>query len=289
MDWDDYRYFSAIARAGSVRGAALEMGVNASTVTRRLERLETDLGTALFLRTGKGLNITTEGVEVSQRVDDVAQQLRLLEASLKGKDSELSGRITVSVPDVLANSFWIGDLAPFIDMYREIELSLLPSIRPLPHPDEVDVRISVTDEPPEWMIGRRLGRIGLAAYASPTYLASKYQSSGPTWVTWSSAGEMSTSYAALQQRFFPNIDHFLNCDQVEMQRAALRADVGIGILPIFVGEADPGLQRLDDMPVQESPSLWVLTHPNARSTRKIQVFLAYLREIFANRQGEVFV
>ena len=76
MDWDDYRYFAALAEAGSVRGAANELGVNASTVTRRLESLETALGVSLFKRTGRGLNITTEGVEVAQRLDEVAKQLR---------------------------------------------------------------------------------------------------------------------------------------------------------------------------------------------------------------------
>ena len=284
MDWDDYRYFSALAQNGSVRGAAKQLAVNPSTVTRRLEHLEDDLGVALFIRTGRAMKITTEGVEVAQRVDEISRQFRLLHASVKGKDKKLAGDIRISVPDILANSFLLGDLARFLDMYEEIELTVVPSYQPVNDELDVDVRLSVTDDPPEWMVGRRLGRIGLAAYASKSA-----EKDSDTWVSWATSPALLARYTELRHEYFAHTSRVLKCDQVEMQRSALRAGMGIGILPVFVGDADPDLARLEIMPVQESPSLWVLTHPNARSTRRIQVFLEYLREIFVNHQEEVFV
>ena len=73
-----------------------------------------------------------------------------------------------------------------------------------------------------------------------------------------------------------------------MQRASICAHLGMGILPVFVGDADPRLQRIDLMPMQSSVTLWMLTHPNARSVRRIQIFLEYLREIFVKRAMELF-
>ena len=76
-----------------------------------------------------------------------------------------------------------------------------------------------------------------------------------------------------------------------MQHAALRANMGLGILPCLLGEADEQLFRLPQMPVQEGPMLWLLTHPDLRNTRRIQVFMAFVRDLFARRlaalQGEL--
>lgn len=289
MDWDDYRYFAALARAGSVRGAADDLGVNPSTVTRRLEHLESELGVALFLRTGRGMNITTEGVEVAQRVDEIGNHFRLLETSIKGRENQLAGSISITIPDIIANNFLIGDLAPFLEMYPEIELTLLPRFRDPARQSEVDVRINLTDDPPEWMIGRRLGRFGLAAYGAPEYLQERGTGATATWVGWPPGNEIAGHYNQLRARYFPEIAATLNIDQVEMQRSALLARLGIGILPTFIGDADSRLVQIDTMPVQESPSVWILTHPNARSTRRIQIFLEYLREIFSDRQEQIFV
>ena len=74
----------------------------------------------------------------------------------------------------------------------------------------------------------------------------------------------------------------------EMQRAALRAGMGIGILPSFVGEQDELLQSVPDVE-GASPNVWLLTHPSARAVRRIQLLLEFLRDVFANRQAQIFV
>ena len=167
MNWDDFRYFAAVARTGSVRGAAQQLGVNPSTVTRRVEALETDLGVLLFTRSAKGLHITPEGADVVQQVDQVGEQLREIESNLKGRDQRLEGRIRVAVPDVLAVSFLLADLAPFTEAYPAIDLELMPGYQ---NPDlragEMDVALVATDHPPEDMVGRPLSRVALAAYGS---------------------------------------------------------------------------------------------------------------------------
>jgi len=105
LDWDDFKYFTAVAAEGSVRGAATRLGVHASTVTRRLDQFERRLGVTLFNRSQQGLTITPEGAGVIERVDRIAEELGDIERFLVGKDQSLAGRVRITLPDVIAVSF----------------------------------------------------------------------------------------------------------------------------------------------------------------------------------------
>ena len=106
MDWDDYKYFSALAATRSVRAAAEQLGVNPSTVSRRLEHFEQRLGVQLFTRSQRGLTITPEGAEVIARVNEIAADLGNIEGKLVGQDQRLSGLVRVVIPEVIALSYW---------------------------------------------------------------------------------------------------------------------------------------------------------------------------------------
>ena len=101
MDWDDYKYFSVLVESGSVRAAAKQLGVNASTVSRRLEQFEARLGVRLFQRTQAGLQLTMDGQEVVEQVARVAQTLGEVEGHLRGRDQNFSTPLRVLLPD-----FW---------------------------------------------------------------------------------------------------------------------------------------------------------------------------------------
>ena len=122
MDWDDVKYFSVVARTGSVRAAANELGVAASTVTRRLDHLEQRLGVVLLNRTPRGLSLTAAGDEVVAQVSQVESQLGQIELQLKGKDQRLAGTVRLAIPDAIAVSFLMEDLVRFNEQYPEIEI-----------------------------------------------------------------------------------------------------------------------------------------------------------------------
>jgi DNA-binding transcriptional LysR family regulator len=291
MNWDDFRYFAAISRTGSVRSAAQQLGVNPSTVTRRLDALEQRLGVLLFSRSQKGLRITAEGAEVVQRVDLVGEQLRAIESTLRGRNQLLEGRIRLAVPDVLAVNFLLADLAPFSMSYPGIDLELMPGFQNLDLTSaEVDVAIRATEAPPENMIGRPLLRVALAAYGSRQYVAEHqvlvdYQ--GAAWVDWTSSGEVMQLYEGLRDQYFAGVHVHIRCDQVSMQHASIAAHAGLGILPCYVGDADETLIRLPHMQVQSGPMLWLLTHPDLRGTHRIQLFMEFVRDVFSRREDDL--
>lgn len=291
MIWDDFRYFVALARTGSVRGAADALGVNPSTVTRRLDALESSLGVLLFTRSPKGLQITPEGAQVVERVDQVGLQLRDIENELKGLDQRLAGRIRVAVPDVLAVSFLLADLAPFTEEYPGIDLQIMPGYQNLDlRTGQTDVAIRATDSPPEDMVGRPLCRIALAAYGSRQYIAEHevlVDMAGAAWIDWARQGEVMSLYREQQESYFPDVHVHVRCDQISMQHACIRAHMGLGILPCLVGEQDETLMRLPHMPVLAGPNLWLLTHPDLRSARRVLLFMEFIRDVFAARQHEL--
>lgn len=291
MDWDDFRYFAAVARSGSVRGAAQQLGVNPSTVTRRLEALEARLGVLLFTRSAKGLTITLEAADVIAQVDEVAVQLQAIETSLRGRDQSLAGRIRVAVPDVLAVDFLLADLAPFAAAYPDLQLQFFPAYQNLDlRHGQLDVAIRATEHPPEDMIGRPLNKVGLAAYGSKQYIAEHevmLDHGGAAWIDWAAQGEVMGLYEQLREQYFSGVRVHVSCDQVSMQHACIQAHMGLGILPCYVGDQDDGLLRLPHMPVQTGPTLWLLTHPDLRNARRVQVFMEYVREIFSTRENEL--
>jgi DNA-binding transcriptional LysR family regulator len=291
MNWDDFRYFSAIARTASVRSAAVELRVNPSTVTRRLDALERELGVLLFTRSSSGLQITAEGIEIVQRVDEVGEQLRDIESILKGKDQRLEGRIRVAVPDVLAVNYLLEDIAPFTEAYPHIDLELIPGYQNLDIAQgEVDVEIRATESPPQEMIGRPLSQVALAAYGSRQYVAQHQVMialEGAAWVDWAAPGETLALYTEQRLAHFPGVRVHIRCDQIFMQHACIRAHMGLGILPCFIGDQDDTLMRLPHMPVLAGPTLWLLTHPDLRRARRIQVFMEFLRDVFVRRQHDL--
>jgi DNA-binding transcriptional LysR family regulator len=288
MDWDDYRYFVAVVERQSVRGAAGLLGVNASTVTRRLDRLEEELGVLLFIRSPRGLTITTEGVEVAQRTEQIADQFRVMASALKGRDQRIAGRIRIAVPDVLASRILLSAFPAFTMRYPDIDLELIPGYQNIDlEAAQADIVIRVTNDPPESMIGRNYGPLALAAYAAPEFKKKNVNLDAVAWVDWASESEVARFYEQLRQEFFANVKVAIRCDQIEMQRAAIVAGIGMGVLPCFVGDSDPELVRQTAMPVQPGPELWILTRPASRSVRRIQLFLAFLRDTLVD-QADAF-
>ncbi|XOV84714.1 MAG: LysR family transcriptional regulator [bacterium] len=294
MNWDDFRFFAAIARAGSIRGAADELQVNPSTVTRRLEALESRLGVMLFLRTNTGLQITSEGADVARQIDVLGEQLNQLDAQLQGRNQRLEGKVRLAVPDVLAVSFVLADLAEFCAQYDEIELEIIPVHGNLDiMKADVDVAVLATESPPDNMVGRPLYQVAVAAYGSRRYIDEHNaleNTAGLAWIDWAARGEVMDFYASLRERYFAQSRVRIRCDQVFMQQTCIRVHMGVGLLPCYLSadqalwQPDEQLLQLPQMPVQKSPTLWLLTHPELRNARRVQLLVSHLRDVFAKRQ-----
>src|SRR5580693_7657465 len=127
IDWDDVRYFLAVARGGSVRAAAAHLGVNHSTVLRRIAQLEERLGAHMFERLPSGYRLTAAGDEVLELADQMEASSRLLETRVFGRDQSVRGLLRVTLAPTLATHLLMPDFADFAHLHPDIEMEILSS------------------------------------------------------------------------------------------------------------------------------------------------------------------
>lgn len=294
MNWDDYKYFTALASRLSVRGAADQLGVNPSTVSRRLEIFERRLGVSLFTRTSRGLLVTPEGAEVVTRINSVASDLEDIEGHLIGRDKKLSGIIRVIIPEVLALSLLIRELPRFQNSYPDIELQILPSHQGLDvGRREADITMQVTSNPALMLVGKVLAPIALAPYGAKSLIERLQTSKGELnlsklpWVDWLGDSEISLACRTFLQTAVPNAPISLKTYSLLLHLEAAKQGLGLAVLPCILAEADESLHRVESVAPELGPPMWMLVHPNLRHTLRITVFIEFVRDVFSRRSHEL--
>ena len=127
IDWDDVRYFLAVARGGSVRAAAERLGVNHSTVLRRIAQLEQRLGAHMFEKLPSGYRLTAAGEEVLELAVQMEASSHQLETRVFGRDQSVRGLLRVTLPPPLATHLLMPDFADFARLHPDIEMDILSS------------------------------------------------------------------------------------------------------------------------------------------------------------------
>jgi DNA-binding transcriptional LysR family regulator len=127
IDWDDIRYFLAVAREGSLRAGASRLGVNHSTALRRIAQLEEHLGAQMFEKLPSGYRLTAAGEEVLALANEMEASSLQLETRVFGRDQSVRGLLRVTLPPPLAGHLLMPDAADFVHLHPEIEMELLSS------------------------------------------------------------------------------------------------------------------------------------------------------------------
>src|SRR5580698_250530 len=127
IDWDDVRYFLAVARGGSVRAAAERLEVTHSTVLRRIAQLEERLGVQMFEKLPSGYRLTDAGVEVLEFAEQMEASSNRLETRVFGRDESVRGLLRVTLAPILATHLLMPDFADFARLHPDIEMEILSS------------------------------------------------------------------------------------------------------------------------------------------------------------------
>ncbi|MBF8741801.1 LysR family transcriptional regulator [Pseudomonas guariconensis] len=287
MNWDDARILLALGRELTLRRAARVLRVDQATVGRRIAALEADLGSTLFLRTPGGYQLTSIGEEafaLAQKVESAALELA---RRIRGVDSEGSGEVRISTTDSLACDFVLPAL-------RELHLEH-PDIRVVLHGSselinlsqrETDIAIrNLRPDNPD-LILRKLASWPMGLYASADYL----QRHGEPVPGSGFAGHDLVMYEPYwRDRSVPTlVDEAIDQGRVVaavnssfMVRRAIAEGLGIGEIPIDMGERD-GLVRLWPTRERRDPyDVWMVTHKDLRHTTRIRLIIEQLVRAFA--------
>jgi DNA-binding transcriptional LysR family regulator len=287
MEWDDLRYVLAVADAGSLAGAARALGVNHTTVLRRVGGFEKRLGLRLFERLPTGYVPTAGGEELVATARRVDETVVALERRLSGQDLRLAGPLRVTTTDTLMASLLPEILAEFHAVHPgiRIEVALSNQMLDLSRRD-ADVAIRPANDPPETLVGRRVGRIAFAVYGSRAYLKRRRRDlAAHHWVAPddSLAG---TSVAAWMRKALPNVTVTLRADSLLGLMRAAQAGLGLAALPCYLGDG-AGLARVQGPVAAMDTSLWILTHNDLRHTARVRAFMEFAAAAFRRRRAQL--
>lgn len=281
LAWDDLRLVKAIADAQGLAGAAERLGVNHSTVFRRLGQIEDALGVILFERHRTGYAPTVTGdelVAVAGRIDaDIAGFAR----KLAGRELTPAGEVRVTTSDTLLIHLLTPMFAAFRRHCPDVRLDLVVGNQSLNlSRRDADVAIRATDHPPETLVGRRAARIAWALYGDARTFAESgaLDSAGLQEGPWVGLGENLGSVRAARylREHVPDEQIAYRVNTVLGLAEAVEAGIGIGHLPCFVADTRPGLVRLAGPAPDLADDLWLLTHPDLRQSPRVRVFLDFL-------------
>lgn len=291
-DWDDLRIFLAVSRHGSLAAAARALHVNHSTVLRRLNRLEEDLGTRLFTRDLGGYTMTAAGETLAGRLDGVGEQIDAAQRQMAGRDTELSGPLRVTTTDTLAYGLLMPILADFRARHPHIELQVAIHNNFLNLTRrEADVAVRPASAPPEHLLGRYAGRLQTAPYASRAYLdrmGAPAEPQSPPWPGhWWVIPDDSLAHLAQARWALANVPAdrcAVRTDSLIAMAQAVRLGMGAGMLLCMLGDADASLVRLAEPdPALDTP-LWLLTHPDLRHSARVRAFNDFVADALRQSQ-----
>lgn len=280
-NWDDLRIFLAVARAGSLSGAARALGVNHSTVFRRVGAFEAALGVRLFERVPNGYLLTPAGEELRAAALRVEEEVATIGRKVRGQDLRLSGSLRITTIDMLALWLLPRHLYRFRKDYPGIELELSVSNAALNLTKrEADIALRIGNKPPETLVGRRVGRLVFAVYAAPSY-GEPRRDLGLEQQDWIG---FDLEHAALAQRFaafLPGVELACRVNSVATAVAAAAEGVGLAPLPCAIADREPKLQRVCELPEDFALDLWLLTHEDLRRTARIRAFMEFMAQALA--------
>lgn len=283
FNWNDLRYFIAVARHGSTSAAARALKVDQSTVQRRLGELERRIGQALVERRPTGYRLTAFGEQLLPHAQQVEQSVQALEQVLQASARELTGVVRVTCPEPIVYRIAQSQL---LDRFRAahpgLQVEFLMSDRYLDlTKGEADVALRSGDTVDNALVGRKLGDSLWALYGSRDYLARHgcpaRLEEVPGHALVGLDESMAGHRAALWLRqVAPDARIAASAGSVLGLVSSARAGVGLAPLPTALGDAEPELVRVLG-PIPELTRIWrVLTTRQLRRTPRVSAFFDFL-------------
>jgi len=272
-----------------MRAASEALGVNASTVSRRLASLEEALGAKLFERHPTGLRLTAAGEEAARFGDHLDDELRELQIRVASCDQALSGCIRVTCAEVIAQ-LATRLLQEFLTQAPsiQVELSISDAMMSVER-HEVDIAMRVADAPPEDLVGRRVGQSAVGLFASASYIQGHGRSLDDkthAFVEWPRGLEHKPAFQWLNHTFGDR-RIAVRANSAGAVLSCCRAGLGITLLGMAQAAFDPDLVLLQKLPAECSTSVWLLTHRDMRETARVRAAMDFLAAGFQAHAAEL--
>lgn len=304
LDWSDLRYALAVGNTGGLAAAARQLGVNHTTVLRRLDALEARLGARLFERSRHGYQPTEAGALVLEQARRMADQAEEIERRVAGRDRELTGPLRVTTAFVVMEHLLPQPLADFARAYPGIEVEVVENAFLVDlsrrHADEsagwsrreADVALRLSTQVAEHLVGRPLGTTHCRVYArrgapglpqSVQPLAVLLRDA--PWVAFERDNQ-SRVYDQWMRKHLAQSQVRLRVDIFNAVAAVLHTGLAVGVLPTFVGDRFDTLVAVSEPLPELDVPVWMLTHPDLRQTARVRAFMQHVGDAVAARLAQ---
>lgn len=284
MNWDSLKIFLAVARSASLSGAASQLGVNHSTVFRRLHAFEEELGGRLFERLNNRYELTSVGHEVLGLAEGIENSFDAIDRYIVGKDFQPKGSVKITAPHNIAYHYLPRYLTAFKQRYPDIVVELLVSNQEFNMNNrQADIAVRATPMPPEHLVGRKVSEIGWSVFGSREYADRQgfprtFEELGQHSLIGATGAMRNLPAFALLEKHFSN-QVVTRCD--ELVAMSHFAELGQGLTFLPDDQLRPNLEKILTLEAVKPSHLWLLTHPDLRNVERIKLVMQHLANSFS--------
>ncbi len=286
MDWDYLRYIHALATGGTLAKAGEILGVHQTTVLRRLDQMEEQMGVQFFERDRDGLHLTPIGETAFREADRLSADMENLERQLVGQESAPVGKVRLAATDTLVNALISPLIADLWQAYPDIELEVLTDndVMNLSH-READLTLRPVNKPQATLEGERIATIEAAVYGASRFYEQETLDleQGADQHPWILPDE-SFSYLATGRWYRKTLKHApytMRCNSLQAMYSLAKSGAGLAVLPCFIGDDCRHLKRLTPPLEGEGVDLWLLVNQDTQPMARVRIVMAFLAERLA--------
>ncbi len=285
FEWDDFRFFQAVKRTGTLKAAAATLKTDQATVGRRLYALEEKLGTKLFEKRSTGYFLTAAGERISGSIDRIESEFDGVVRAISGDEARLEGTVRIAAPGALANHFLIPHLKSLTVKNPGVTLEFLtgPDVVNLAK-READIAIRLVKPKQRNLQLKKIGTMSLGLYAAKSlWKGKKAPATLEDLARYPFAGlvdeAMSELEADLLARLGSGLNYALKTHAWTAVHSAVEAGMGFGILPHFMIRSTSACDRLD-LVAPESCPIWLVIHPDLKNNARVRLVVDAIQTAF---------
>jgi len=285
FDWNDLRYFIAVAQGGSTLAAGKALRVSQTTVARRIAALEDALGVYLFEKRQAGYSLTTTGSDLLARARQVEQSATAFSEAAAAQSRDLTGAVRITTQEIFANTLLGPILKELHERHPEIiiEFDTRQELIDL-GAGEADIALrSTSQDMPAGTFGRRICVDDWTLYCSRDYgdrhgVPSTRNALRGHAIIGGGGGKLWLHYEAWLRSLGLEKQVAMHHSTSTGLLTAVRSGVGIAVLPCIVADAEPDLVRCLPPRTDHNRTMWLLTHDRVRHTPRVRVVIDFLYE-----------
>lgn len=283
LDWNDFRHFLAVHRAGTLAGAARGLRVQHSTVGRRLDALEEALGARLFLRTPDGFVLTGAGSAILPLIEEAERALAAAERVVQGGDERVEGIVRLTTSELLSGLL-VRRLAELSALHPQLMVEVLAGNRSLDlarGEADLAVRVAATTQPD--LVCKRIGDAGWSLYASESYILRRGAPASPRDLAGHDVIAFDESMAGVPGaiwlgRHGAGARVAIRGNSIPAVLNAAIVGMGLAVIPCFMGDVEPTLKRLTPE-LLGSREIWLVFHPDVARIARVRRVIDFVTEV----------